>query len=940
MALSSSSPKALNRNAFFDLITATLVNAKAYLNILLLLSLACLISSECYSRSVYTGIQTATVALTNTTPSITQGAQRYVVFKVTVSGESGMPTGTITFKIDGQDKTPVPLSSGTASLEALFDSGDHTIIATYSGDSNYASAASTIIALSFPKFTQSVSIPFISPVIYGNSPGINPYILRVFGFNFLHSPAGEVSIVTERIDGAPLTTPLSVGLYKVTVTIAGDINFTSASAQQTFGVTKGFTNGNLIASPASSTFGQPVTFKITMSPVAPSPGPITGTVTFEGGKLPPTTVPLVNGEASLTTSVLEAGKTNIRVVYNGNDNFLTGGANLSSYTVAKANTTTTISSAKTSFVYGESASFTANVSSSVAGVTPNSSVTFSLDNGLKTFNMPLTNGQAVLTMPNIGNGIPALTAGAHTINVSYYHDDNNFNTSTSQTINFNVAKAPLTVKANDASKVYGAALPSFTASYSGFVNGDTTSVISGSPNYTTTANTNSPVGTYSITPATGTLTAANYSFVFADGVLTITKAPTNTSLTSSPKPSAPGQSITLQATVSSNTGTPDGMVEFFEGNTSLGTATLANGSASFLVTGSLALGNHVFKATYLGSTNFTGSTSATINHTVQLPCETGLNSAIQGFTETGGNETIPVTVNGSCNWEAISNANWIIVTGYSLSNKTVDYTVLPLTFDLQRTGTITIGTKTFTVIQQKTTAATSGATFLVGNAAPEEIVTAFGTGLSNSIAAATTLPLPTSLGGIQILVRDSQGMERVASLFYVSPTQINYLIPAGTSVGIATVIFLKDGRTISTSQITVASIAPGIFTFSQDGRGVPAAFAIRIKANNDQVRESLFELDSTTGFLRPRMIDLGPEGETVILEIYATGIRGRSSQSAVSVTIGGVSAEVLYADKQPQFVGLDQVNVKVPRNLLGRGEIDLVMTVNGQPANTVKLYIK
>jgi hypothetical protein len=83
----------------------------------------------------------------------------------------------------------------------------------------------------------------------------------------------------------------------------------------------------------------------------------------------------------------------------------------------------------------------------------------------------------------------------------------------------------LTVTANNASKLYGQANPAFSANYSGFVNGDTTAVLSGSPSLTTTATTSSPVGSYTITAGQGTLSAANYTFAFVNGTLTINPAP-------------------------------------------------------------------------------------------------------------------------------------------------------------------------------------------------------------------------------------------------------------------------------------------------------------------------------------------------------------------------------------------------------------------------------
>src|SRR5207249_3877843 len=87
-----------------------------------------------------------------------------------------------------------------------------------------------------------------------------------------------------------------------------------------------------------------------------------------------------------------------------------------------------------------------------------------------------------------------------------------------------VNAAVVTVTANKASRAYGAANPTFTASYSGFVNGDTAAVLSGSPSLTTPATASSPAGSYTITAAQGTLSATNYTFAFVNGTLTVNGA--------------------------------------------------------------------------------------------------------------------------------------------------------------------------------------------------------------------------------------------------------------------------------------------------------------------------------------------------------------------------------------------------------------------------------
>ncbi len=87
-----------------------------------------------------------------------------------------------------------------------------------------------------------------------------------------------------------------------------------------------------------------------------------------------------------------------------------------------------------------------------------------------------------------------------------------------------VTPATLTVTANNVTKAFGAAVPTLTATITGFVNGQTlaTSGVTGQALCTTTATTTSPGGTYPITCSLGTLAAHNYTFNFVAGTLTVT----------------------------------------------------------------------------------------------------------------------------------------------------------------------------------------------------------------------------------------------------------------------------------------------------------------------------------------------------------------------------------------------------------------------------------
>ena len=80
--------------------------------------------------------------------------------------------------------------------------------------------------------------------------------------------------------------------------------------------------------------------------------------------------------------------------------------------------------------------------------------------------------------------------------------------------------------------------------------------------------------------------------------------------------------------------------------------------------------------------------------------------------------------------------------------------------------------------------------------------------------------------------------------------------------------------------------------------------------------------------------------DQLFLVMYGTGIRGRSNLSAITALMGGASVDVLYAGPQNDFVGLDQINLPIPRSLAGRGNVDIVLTVDGKQSNTVRINIR
>jgi uncharacterized protein (TIGR03437 family) len=237
-------------------------------------------------------------------------------------------------------------------------------------------------------------------------------------------------------------------------------------------------------------------------------------------------------------------------------------------------------------------------------------------------------------------------------------------------------------------------------------------------------------------------------------------------------------------------------------------------------------------------------------------------------------------------------------------------------------------------------ASVSAASFSGTTLASESIVAAFGTGLAITTEAAATLPLPTSLAGTTITVKDSAGAERLAPLFFVSPAQANYQMPPGTASGTATVTITNRYGEVSVGTVQIATVAPGLFAANANGQGVAAALALRVRADGSQQFEPVSRFDPAQNRFVSTPIDLGPATDQVFLILFGTGTRFRSSLPNVSARIGGVDAPVLFVGAQGDFVGLDQINLQIPRSLIGRGEVEIRMTADGQQANAVMVSIK
>jgi CSLREA domain-containing protein len=240
-----------------------------------------------------------------------------------------------------------------------------------------------------------------------------------------------------------------------------------------------------------------------------------------------------------------------------------------------------------------------------------------------------------------GNTVTITGAGLVTLRASQTGDGTYDSAFADQT--FTVAPALLRVIADSKTKVFGAPNPAFTVHYSGFVNSDTASALSGSLSFSTAAD-NSPVGSYSITPSG--LASNNYTFQYLSATLTIDQASTSTSSGNYNLPVPGPVSLVAQVTGDSPSTLPvgQGTVTFVvrQGAATIGAVTsgqVSNGqaSASFTVP---AGGAYTIYASYGGTGNYLGSTglaSLTVGNANPVPSITGVtpDSAVKKPTESG-----------------------------------------------------------------------------------------------------------------------------------------------------------------------------------------------------------------------------------------------------------------------------------------------------------------
>jgi hypothetical protein len=217
-----------------------------------------------------------------------------------------------------------------------------------------------------------------------------------------------------------------------------------------------------------------------------------------------------------------------------------------------------------------------------------------------------------------------------------------------------ITAVPLTITANNATRIYGVPNPAFTVSYSGFVLADSPAVLGGTLSLSTPAVASSAPGTYAITPSG--LTSSDYTIAFGPGTLTVTAAPLSaTGQTITPTAGAPFSGVVARFTNADPFGGPGSytaMITWGDGSTSAGMITDAGGGI-YQVSGSHTYAdpnNTTFTVTISHKLGYTTSATATGTASVAnlgLGVQPGLTGGIGFWQSTHGQALINSFNDGS-----------------------------------------------------------------------------------------------------------------------------------------------------------------------------------------------------------------------------------------------------------------------------------------------------
>ena len=613
--------------------------------------------------------QTVNTASTSTTLASSLNPSTYgnsVTFTATVTTGA---TGTITFK-DGSTTlgTATLVGSTTTFTTSLLTGGSHGIIAVYNGDSNYSTSASTSYSqVVNPANTTTSLTSSNNPSIYGNlitftatvTPGATGTVTFKDGSTTLGT--GTVTDTTAIFS----TTSLIVGSHSISAIYGGDTNYNSStSSTLTETVNKASSSVSLASSANPSSYSDTVTFTATVTTGA------TGSVTFKDGSIIVGFATISGSTATFSTSSLTVGTHTLSTVYSGDSNFNGSTSSNLTQTVNKATSSTSLSSSANPSNFGDSVTFTATVTAGATGT-----VTF--EDGATTLGTGTLSGSTATFTTS------SLTGGSHSITV-VYGGDGNYTASTSTILSqtVNRANSNTTLISSINPSTYGNAV-TFTAAVTAgatgsitFKDGSTTlgtgTISGGTTTFSTTALSG---GTHSITAVFNGDT--NYlSSTSAPLAQIVNQASSSTALTSSLNPSTYGTLVTFTATITTGA---TGTVQFYDGQTALGSAVTISGNHATYTTTTLTGGTHSITAAYGGDVNYLGSTSSALTQTVNRASSTTTLVSSTNPSTYGNSVTFTATVTtGASGTVTFKDGSTTLGTG-TISGTTATFTTVALT---------------------------------------------------------------------------------------------------------------------------------------------------------------------------------------------------------------------------------------------------------------------
>ncbi|HTS64549.1 MAG TPA: Ig-like domain repeat protein [Candidatus Acidoferrales bacterium] len=544
-----------------------------------------------------------------------------VTFTVTVtppSGYSAYPTGTVTVFDGATQVGSGSLQNGTAQFSVSFTtSGTHSLTANYYGDVNYSNAQSaalneTVLAAAPVSLTSSVN-----PSTAGSAVTFTATVTPSTATGTVQFTDSGVSIGTVTLaNGQAVLTvsSLALGTHLIQAAYSGDGTYAAATSPVLAQTVKTATTTTVTSSALNSTYGQTITLTASVSPAS-----ATGTVEFFDSAASLGVVTLSGGTAAISGGYLTAGTHSIRAVYGGDASNAGSTSATITQTVAPATPAITVTTLNNPVTVGASVLF--NIS--ITPAPQNASVS-------------VMDGQSALgTVPVSGGGTAsystaALTAGYHSITVTWAGDAN-VAAGTSAVLTETVQSPTTMTETAAGTLLYGQPI-TFTATIS-------PAAATGSIQFND-AGTN--LGTAALSGGRASLTvpslnagnhqvAATYAtdgiYLSSSATVSIDVAKVNTAaaLAASPNPSTVGQAVTLTATVTPGAAT--GTVQFLDGATAIGSAPVANGTAS-MSTSTLTAGSHSLTAVYSGDGNYNGSTSVAVAETVKTATSSTLSADV------------------------------------------------------------------------------------------------------------------------------------------------------------------------------------------------------------------------------------------------------------------------------------------------------------------------